>query len=402
MSALRRYGAVLRAPHAGRLVATAIVARASVGLDGLAIVLFLRTASGSYAVAGAAAAAFAAAAAMAGPYVGRLIDRLGARRVLVPAAALHAAGLVGVVVLGEAGVIWAAVLAATFAGALIPPIGSVMRALWPELLADAPELLTAAYALDAAIVEIAFVVGPLIVAAAYALSGAQLALLLSAALCLGGTLLFMRSGPARAYHPAADHARHEHHGGLFGVLRAPGMRTLVLTTLPIGYCLGASEVTFPGFGESVGNRGYAGVLIAVWSLGSGVGGILYGARPHTRGLPDVYVRLLAAVPLATLPLAAPSSLAAMLPLAFVAGLAVAPTIAAGNQLVGDVAPPGSLTEAYTWPLTTLVAGVAAGNAAAGAIVQAADWRLSFLVAAGVGSLATLLAAARRGTLGPPA
>ena len=58
----------------------------------------------------------------------------------------------------------------------------------------------------------------------------------------------------------------------------------------------------------------------------------------------------------------------MAPLALLSGIAIAPLIAAGSQLVGDVAPQGALTEAYTWPLTSLVAGVAAGNAASGVIV----------------------------------
>ncbi len=53
----------------------------------------------------------------------------------------------------------------------------------------------------------------------------------------------------------------------------------------------------------------------------------------------------------------------MVPLALLAGCAVAPLISAANQLIGDVAPQGALTEAYTWLLTALVAGVAVGNAA---------------------------------------
>ena len=52
---------------------------------------------------------------------------------------------------------------------------------------------------------------------------------------------------------------------------------------------------------------------------------------------------------------------------------------AGNQLVGDVAPRGARDRGLRWPITALVVGAAAGNAAAGAIVEAADWRAAFLV-----------------------
>ncbi len=397
MSTTRRYGDVLRAPRVLRLVLTALLARSSFGLDGLAIVLFLKHVTGSYAIAGLAAAAFAAAAAIGGPLVSRLIDRRGARGVLVPVAVVHGAALLLVVILGQADLPAAAIAAAFVAGLAAPPVGAVLRALWPDLLAGSPELITAAFALDAVLVEIAFVIGPLIVALAYAISGAQLALILAAAVAVTGTVLFAATPTVRDYHPASDHAAP---GGVFGVLRSPGMRTLVATTLPVGFCLGASEVAFPAFGESIGNRGYAGLFIAVWSLGSGIGGFLYGARPHRRPLREVYVLVLVAVPIVTLPLAAASSLAVMLPLALLAGVTIAPTMAAGNELIGAVAPPGALTEAYTWPLTTTVAGVALGNAASGAIIQAADWRLAFVVAGTVGGLAALIAFSRRRTLDP--
>ena len=396
MSAGRRYGDVLRTPHVRRLLGTALIARATIGVDGLAIVLFLRQISGSYAVAGAAAAAFAAAAALGGPLISRLVDRRGAWPLLLQLACIHAVALLAIVALGRAGSTAGAVIASFAAGACVPPVGAVMRALWSEVLHDRPDLVTVAYALDSALVEVAFVAGPLLVAGAYAASGPEYALILSAVLVVVGTLLFSQIALVLDYHPTRGEDRVQ---GLFGVLRSPGMRTLVATTLPIGFCLGACEVTFPAFGESVGNRGYAGLLIAVWSAGSGIGGLLYGARPHRRELRAVFVRIVCVFPLATLPLAAPSSLLAMLPLALIAGAAIAPTVAAANQLVGDVAPAGALTEAFTWPLTTLVAGVAGGNAVAGAVIQAAGWRVSFLVAAAVGSLATVVAVSRRETLG---
>jgi MFS family permease len=79
-------------------------------------------------------------------------------------------------------------------------------------------------------------------------------------------------------------------------------------------------------------------------------------------------------------------------------VAIAPLLASSNQLVGVVAPANALTEAYTWPITSLVIGVAAGNAAAGALVEAADWRVSFLVGAACACLGGALAFARRTTL----
>ena len=47
-----------------------------------------------------------------------------------------------------------------------------------------------------------------------------------------------------------------------------------------------------------------------------------------------------------------------------AGCCIAPLLATRNELVGGVAPPGMRTEAYTWPITAFVGGIAVGAALA--------------------------------------
>ena len=59
---------------------------------------------------------------------------------------------------------------------------------------------------------------------------------------------------------------------------------------------------------------------------------------------------------------------------------VAPLLATRNELIGWVAPAGSRTEAYTWPVTAFVGGIAIGSALAGTLVEEASWRTAFVVA----------------------
>jgi predicted MFS family arabinose efflux permease len=213
---------------------------------------------------------------------------------------------------------------------------------------------------------------------------------------LAGTLYFVTRPPVRRLQPDAGAER-----DLAGALRSAGLRTLVLATLPIGFCLGSIEVTLPAFADSLGHRELAGLLLATWSLGSAAGGLVYGAHRHDGSAMTDYLRLAALLPFAYVPLSlAPESFPAMLLLVVPAGAAIAPLLAATNQLVGDVAPEGARTEAYTWPTTALVAGVAAGNATAGAIVEAADWRAAIVVAIAVGVLGGAIAFTRRATLAP--
>ena len=83
-----------------------------------------------------------------------------------------------------------------------------------------------------------------------------------------------------------------------------------------------------------------------------------------------------------------------------AGAFIAPLLATRNELIGWVAPPGARTEAYTWPVTAFVGGIAIGSAISGSIVESQGWRVSFLVAAGAAAVGTVVAVTRRDTLSP--
>jgi hypothetical protein len=92
---------------------------------------------------------------------------------------------------------------------------------------------------------------------------------------------------------------------------------------------------------------------------------------------------------------------AMAPLVILAGLPIEPLIASRNQLVEHVAPAGTATEAFTWPLTALVGGVALGAATAGTVIEAGSWAGGVIVAIGVGLVGAGVVAIRRGTLAQP-
>jgi MFS family permease len=396
MVARERYARVLRAPHARALLLAELPARLPIGIIGLALVLFVREHIGSYGSAGLVAAAFGAANGLSSPVLGRLIDHRGLRAVVIPLSVLHAAAMVALVIVGLGGApVWLIALLAAAAGMCLPPLGSISRSLWPRILRDEdPDLLPTALALEGVMIELIFVTGPLLTGALAAFVDAAAALLLAPVLLLAGLSLFLLQPPVRSW-VISEHAGSH---GVLGALRSPGIRTLVLTTIPMGFCFGAMEVTLPAFAEDHGARNLAGVLVATWSAGSAAGGLLYGARGWSGSPGRRYARFAALLPIGYLPLAAAPSIAVMLPLALLAGLCIAPTLTAGNQIAGEVAPPGAETEAYTWPITSLVSGLALGSWAAGAIVDAADWRAAFLAAAAGAALSALVAATRWRTL----
>jgi predicted MFS family arabinose efflux permease len=97
--------------------------------------------------------------------------------------------------------------------------------------------------------------------------------------------------------------------------------------------------------------------------------------------------------------AAPS-IAVMVLCVIPAGMFIAPLLATRNELVGHVAPAGARTEAYTWPVTAFVGGIAIGAALAGQIVEGPGERVAFLTAAGIAAAGAIVAVTRRSTLTP--
>src|SRR4029450_8728872 len=87
---LRIYLDVLRVPSVTRLLSSAVVGRMPTGMAGLAIVLLVREAGASYAVAGMVAGTYSGALALSSPVLGRLVDRVGQTRVLVGCAVASA------------------------------------------------------------------------------------------------------------------------------------------------------------------------------------------------------------------------------------------------------------------------------------------------------------------------
>ena len=392
---MRTYGNLLREPHVALLLCAAVITRLPVGINALALVLYLRELTGSFAVAGAVTGALGVGAAIGAPLRGRLVDRLGQRQVLLSSAGFHAASLAAIVTAGELGAPWGVLLVfAGSAGFFTPPSSAVLRSLWPTLLARRPDLLTAGYALDTVLIEVVFIGGPLIAAGLAATVSPAAALVVSAVAVIAGTLLFVSTPPSRAAEISPEAGSQ----GRFGALRSPGLQTLILSTLPVGICFGAMEVTLPAFADAKGSATGAGILLAVWSAGSALGGLFYGTRPRVLSLDRVHLRLALALPLGYLPLAFAPSLPVMVVLVVPAGLTVAPLLASRNELVGRVAPPGAETEAFTWPVTALLGGIAAGSALAGIVVEEAGWQSAILAATGCAALGSTLAWTRRSTL----
>jgi MFS family permease len=388
---LRVYLDVLRVPSVPRLLASAVVGRMPTAMAGLAIVLLVREGGGSYAVAGTVAAAYSVALALTSPLLGRLVDRVGQTRVLAGCAGASVLAFAALAAVGRGAPPVLLGALAALAGGSIPPVAACMRALWSELLGDGGRL-QAAFAVESTAQELIFVVGPPLVALLAALLSPAAAVLGTAVLLLAGTAVFAATPASRAWRPrrrAADWA---------GPLRSPGIRTVLAAIVLLATAFGTVEVTVVAGAEQLGSRTLAGPLLALWAVGSLVGGLAFGSRASGRGPEQRMIGLLALVVAGIALLAVAAGVAQLAAGMVLAGLGIAPAIACLYLLVDRLAPAGTVTEAFTWVTTAFATGFAAGNALGGTLVHEVGTDGSFLAAAGGVAAAALVARLRRGVL----
>lgn len=388
---MRIYADLFRARYAARLLGGTLLGRLPNGMGVLAILLFARADGAGYGLAGTLSALSGLATALGQPALGRWMDRRGQTGVLVGGAVVSALAYAAFAVVGvhPLPVAVAAVLVAGFA---TPPLESGLRALWPTVLRQ--DQVHAAYALDAAAQEILFTVGPLLVVAVIALASEAAALVVTGLLGIAGTLVVATARPSRVWRGEA----HTPHWA--GPLRSRGLRVLLASLTLAGTALGVLGVAAVAYADDRGSDVWSGAVMAAMSTGAFVGGVVHGARRWVRPARERLPWLMAGLTVGYLPLMWAPAPWLMLVLAVLSGVFLAPVIACTFTLVDELAPAGTVTEAFAWVVAAMGTGAAAGTAAAGFAGEMAGVSGAFAVA-GVGTaLGLAVLAAGRRTLVP--
>jgi len=382
---LKPYAHLMHRPGAGAFFAAGLIGRMPISMLGLGIVILIAQESGSYGLAGAVSGVSVVASALTGPVQGRLVDRFGQRRLLLTGSVACTVILLGLLVAVRADApSWVLYVVSFLAGGTRPQVGSFVRARWTHLLGRGRALQTA-FALEAVGDEVVFIVGPVLVTLLATQVSPYAALVAAAALGLVGTVWL---GLLRASDPPGR-------GRSDGAERAPlpwlSLLLLSLIGLGLGAALGSAEVVTVAFTQEAGKPSMAGVVLAVWALGSLLAGLWYGSV-HWRA--PVERRLLIgtiALAITLLPLPWVGGVLVLGVVLFGCGMTIAPTLVAVTACVEEWVPPQRLTEAITWTVTGLLLGVAPGNALAGHAVDRYGASDAYWVPVAVGITCALVA-----------
>ncbi|MDA8270439.1 MAG: hypothetical protein M0Z39_03390 [Actinomycetota bacterium] len=371
---LRDFATLLRSSTVRWVVAEGFIGRLREGGIGLAIVLLVRHATGTFGPAGLAVAAFALSTAFTRREHGRFMDAFGVRRVMGLTAAANTVAMLGLALLShEPDQSVSLIVMAGLCGVTLPAFTPAIRSFWTT---TRKEMARSALVVDAFLYELSMTAAPGLVGLVAVVAGPSITVIVLAALGCAGSMGFaLTAGSCRngrsftwRHHPP------EHR-------LARGIWVLVVLAGVLGGAEGALTVALPAYAVGIGGASRAGVLLSAIAAGSLLGGLLYSGL-RLRG--NVKVELVASSSVFAAGLVMlvvlRGGFALTAILCVIAGLGLAPIVAVILACVSKLAPAERATEAFAlvgaaWPL-----GVGLAEAVVGLLVTSVGVGPGLLVA----------------------
>jgi MFS family permease len=376
------YGSLLRTPGVARIIAAQLTARLPNGMLSLAYLLRVQYVEHSYGEAGLVLAATSVGQAISGPLTSRWMGRWGMRPVLILTTLICASTVFAVAFLNEGLFVYMAL--GLVGGLSTPPVQPAVRTIYPKMVTSAG--LTRLFALDASAQEIIWVAGPVIITFVSIQVSTVIGVVIPGIFMLGGGLWFLLS-------PEVGKVRIPRSRRSLGAVlsKKPVVLALVVGLLLIGACAATEASVISVFGHS---GPQAGIVLAIWSIGSLVGGLALGHVPvGPWALARRMILVAIGIGLATLAVGNFWTLSVAL---LVAGVGIAPALGVMSAIVASSVRFSETAEAYGWVGTGQLIGAAAGSAVAGFFIDSHGAIGGFIVATVLAVLGALVGILFRG------
>ena len=351
---MKTYLELLRVRGVTRVLLSQLLARFPHGMLSIAFLIHVEKVHHSYAAAGLVVAAISLGEAIAGPISSRLMARWGMRPLL------SVMTIVAVITLSSMAIfplsVPALVVLGFIGGCSFPPIQPAVRTIYPKLVPN--RLLTPLFSLDASAQEIIWIVGPVLTTFVALRVGSVEAVLAAMAFLAAGGLWFITSPSVGQVRIPMSKRR------LGGVLSRPPVIISTLLGLTLVACRAAVEAGIIGlFGEDGPEAGW---ILAIYALGSLVGGLAWGHREiapwsMTRRLLLVFAGLAAA--------SLSSDFWWLAVTLFISGLGVAPALTVLFANVSATMKFSETAESYAWIGSGQLIGAGLGSAVAGLCID---------------------------------
>ncbi len=372
---MSKYWNLLRTHGVARILTAQLLARFPFGMLSLAFLLHIQSVTHSYGSAGLVLAAASIGQAIAGPLTSRWMGVWGMRRVLVltMASCASAIGVIALVVMP----LPLYMVVGFIAGLSMPPIQPAVRTIYPKMVNSTQ--LSPLFSLDASAQEVIWVVGPVITTFVAIQISTVLAILVAVAFLIGGGIWFISSPEVgRVRIPRSKHR-------LGAVLGKPAVLLSTVTGfLLVGACAAVEAGVVSAFRN---DSSEAGIVLAVFAVGSLIGGLALGHLPIG---PWAMAGRMSVVFLGMMLTTASLNFWWLAGALAIAGVGIAPALAVMFAIVSSTVKFSDTAEAYGWIGTGQLIGAAIGSAIAGFLIDRLQAPGAFYVAAAFSLLAFLV------------
>jgi MFS family permease len=380
----KTYRAILSLPGSKKFSLAGFIARSPMAMYGLATVLLVQSRTDSYFLAGVVGATLSLAAAAGAPISSRFADRFGQHRIIPLVLIVHSLGLTSLIglVLLDADFAWI-VVSAIFSGLAMPAIGPMVRARW-MFITKSDRQLNTAFAFESVVDEVIFVLAPPIVTILCVSVFDASGLMLSIFLVTAGSIWFTTQRATEPPPLSREQKRSK------PAILMPGMISVFLIFMLFGGVWGSAEIVVVAFSQELGNKNLAGALIAVWSFGSLVAGVIFGTANFTGSISTRFTITMFFFSLVLFVLPFIDSFQVMFPVLLIAGLAISPALITGYTLVGKLVNKDQLTEGLAWANTGSGLGLSLSAPFAGWLIDNSGSNSAFWLVALSGLVGFLL------------